>query len=378
VRDGRFEIPLDFPAALKLQREVWVEAAIVTADGAVHALQGRQQLKGGDAACWDITGNDLRSGTLGLNDALAEDLLAFRSGDQYMYLRGAGGFEQQSSSALGSQSAAFNESSARGDYSFAAGKGETINTHSYSFAFADGQADTFATSAPDQFAVRARNGVGINAAPPDLNVELTVTATEGGGDLPDLWLRPNPAITDNAAGIMLTAGNATSFLGVNFNNAGFYIDNRSSGGGNFFRRMALEPNGDVNIRSSTSDDNAGVTMAAGSGSWSSLSDRTLKTAIVPADVLSILDRVVSMPMSTWSYIAQGEGVRHIGPMAQDFAASFGLGENDTTISNIDADGVALAAIQGLNAKLEAENAGLHRRLAAIEATLQALQSADAQ
>jgi len=39
-------------------------------------------------------------------------------------------------------------------------------------------------------------------------------------------------------------------------------------------------------------------------------------------------------------------------MAQDFRAAFGLGENDPTITTVDADGVALAAIQGLNAKLE--------------------------
>lgn len=377
VRNGRFEIPLDLPPGASLQPQVWVEALIRTEDGAMHHLQGRQQVKGGEAMCWDVTGNDTNAGTLGLNDSQADDLLSIRSGDQYVYLRGAGGFEQQFSSALGPQSAAFNVSSARGENSFTAGKGETVNTHSYSFAFADGQAGTFSTSAADQFAIRARNGVGINAAPPDLNVELTVTATEGAGNLPDIWLRPNPAVTSNTAGIMLTAGDATSLGPIPFNNAGFYIDNRSASGNNFFRRMALEPGGAVIIRSSTSDANVGVTVAAGSGSWSSLSDRSMKTAIVPADVVSILDRVVSMPMSTWSYIAQGEGVRHIGPMAQDFAASFGFGENNTTISNIDADGVALAAIQGLNAKLEAENAELHQRLAAIEATLQVLQPADA-
>jgi trimeric autotransporter adhesin len=39
-------------------------------------------------------------------------------------------------------------------------------------------------------------------------------------------------------------------------------------------------------------------------------------------------------------------------MAQDFKAAFGVGESDTGITSIDADGVALAAIQGLNQKLE--------------------------
>ena len=34
-------------------------------------------------------------------------------------------------------------------------------------------------------------------------------------------------------------------------------------------------------------------------------------------------------------------------MAQDFAAAFGIGRDDTSMATIDADGVALAAIQGL-------------------------------
>ena len=50
----------------------------------------------------------------------------------------------------------------------------------------------------------------------------------------------------------------------------------------------------------------------------------------------------------WNDKSQDESVRHIGPTARDFAAALGVGENDTTISTVDADGVALAAIQGLD------------------------------
>ncbi len=39
-------------------------------------------------------------------------------------------------------------------------------------------------------------------------------------------------------------------------------------------------------------------------------------------------------------------------MAQDFYAAFGLGNSDTHIGTVDADGVALAAIQGLYQLLE--------------------------
>jgi hypothetical protein len=52
-------------------------------------------------------------------------------------------------------------------------------------------------------------------------------------------------------------------------------------------------------------------------------------------------------VSTWNYTAQDGSIRHMGPMAQDFRAAFGLGEDDTTISVVDEQGVALAAIQGL-------------------------------
>jgi septal ring factor EnvC (AmiA/AmiB activator) len=55
-------------------------------------------------------------------------------------------------------------------------------------------------------------------------------------------------------------------------------------------------------------------------------------------------------------------VRHVGPMAQDFQAAFGLnGSDDKHISVVDESGVALAAIQGLNQKLEETRAELKRR-----------------
>ena len=43
-------------------------------------------------------------------------------------------------------------------------------------------------------------------------------------------------------------------------------------------------------------------------------------------------------------------------MAQDFYATFKVGENDKTITTVDPDGVAFAAIQGLNEKVD-ENMG---------------------
>jgi hypothetical protein len=232
------------------------------------------------------------------------------------------------------------------------------------FAYADTGVTSFLSTGPNQFNIRARGGVGINTAPPNSTVEVTIQADADDGDYANLWLKQKSA---NANGVMLSVGD-----GGGVNNASFYVDHFS--GAAQARRMELLGTGAVTIRSNVTQANTGVTMAANAGSWSSLSDRRLKTAIELVDAGEILDRLLATPISTWSYIAQGEGVRHIGPMAQDFAAAFGLGENDTTISTIDADGVALAAIQGLNRKLELENADLRdtvdqlaRRLARLEA-----------
>lgn len=121
---------------------------------------------------------------------------------------------------------------------------------------------------------------------------------------------------------------------------------------------------------------AGVSLASGSGTWSSLSDRNAKDNFTPADPRAILEKVAALPMTSWNYKTQEKSVRHLGPMAQDFHAAFGLGENDRTITTVDADGVALAAIQGLNAKLEdqvkardARIGELERRLASLEQLL---------
>lgn len=80
----------------------------------------------------------------------------------------------------------------------------------------------------------------------------------------------------------------------------------------------------------------------------------------------MLDRLVAMPLSTWNLKVQDPSIRHMGPMAQDFRAAFGLGESELRISTLDADGVALAAIQGLNAKLEALLRDRDERIAALE------------
>lgn len=114
---------------------------------------------------------------------------------------------------------------------------------------------------------------------------------------------------------------------------------------------------------------SGVRLAAGSGTWTSLSDRAMKADLEPVDARDALAKVAALPLSEWSYTTQ-PGVRHLGPMAQDFRAAFGLGASETGIDGVDADGVALAAIQGLARELEERDA----RIAALEARLAALEA----
>jgi len=95
----------------------------------------------------------------------------------------------------------------------------------------------------------------------------------------------------------------------------------------------------------------GVILQQGAGAWSTLSDHSAKSDFASVDARAVLDRVVALPLSTWRYNGQDKSIRHIGPIAQDFYAAFDVGEDERHISTVDADGVALAAIQGLNLKL---------------------------
>jgi hypothetical protein len=83
----------------------------------------------------------------------------------------------------------------------------------------------------------------------------------------------------------------------------------------------------------------------------------------------MLRRVQALPVTTWNYSADDPSIRHIGPMAQDFASIFGVGADDRHIHPIDGQGVALAAIQGLVLDLERlqrENDVLAARGAVLE------------
>ncbi len=118
-----------------------------------------------------------------------------------------------------------------------------------------------------------------------------------------------------------------------------------------------------------------------------MSDRDSKANFASVDARWVMEKLAAIPISTWNYKTQDAAVRHIGPMAQDFAAAFNVGEDGLHITTIDADGVSLAAIQGLyqivqekdrrigelETELKAQNAALNRMLKDFEARLSALE-----
>ncbi len=102
------------------------------------------------------------------------------------------------------------------------------------------------------------------------------------------------------------------------------------------------------------------------GALTENSDKNNKMAIVPVDSQDILTKVTELPLAHWTYKHDAEaGIRHIGPMAQDFYALFGTGKDATGISTLDTSGVALAAIQALSQ----QNAELRARLDTLEAQI---------
>ena len=129
---------------------------------------------------------------------------------------------------------------------------------------------------------------------------------------------------------------------------------------------------------------SGVGLAAGGSGWSAVSDRNRKENFLGLDGEDVLARLRSVPVSTWNYRSQDASIRHMGPMAQDFQAAFGLGENPLMINSVDIDGVNMAAVQALTARtdalrteneaLRAENATQAAQIADLQARMERLEA----
>ena len=257
-----------------------------------------------------------------------------------------------SSTALGfSTTASGNGSTALGDKTIASGDASTAlgaeTTASGAFSTALGSSNT----ASGDFSTALGNGTtasGIGAT------AFGVSTTASGDRATALGSR---ASTNGFAGSFVYGDfSATSLVLATAPNQ-FVV--RAAGGTFFFSNAAVT---------------AGVQLSPGAGAWASVSDAKRKEHFADEDGERALERIAEMPVRSWNYTAQGPGIRHLGPTAQDFYAAFALGESDTTISTVDADGVALLAVQALERRTREQA----REIEALRADLAALRAEIAQ
>lgn len=285
------------------------------------------------------------------------------------------------------------------DGSLFAGAAVPAATLGTSFVFSDDSAvGALSPSGADQFLVRASGGVGINRTPAAASTELSIGPSTSGGSVdlvmgsPDgaevnanLWLG-TPAVERTWR--MSTAGSPGGTVSLSIFNRNSATNDTPilqlfASGSSFTRQLALFrglPNGSFLLPShpihvgdsSISGSGNGAHLTSG-GVWTNGSSRAFKHAFTAIDPAAVLDALLQLPLSRWRYRDEDTGIEHLGPMAEDFHAAFGLGGDPRYIGTVDADGVALAAIQGLNAKLERENADLRVVLQALSARLDALE-----
>jgi len=177
----------------------------------------------------------------------------------------------------------------------------------------------------------------------------------------------------NATGVQIStdldisSGNIHIDAGqLNINQGSFNFNASSSGGVSINNGSVFVNNGNVNVNGGVNVSGDVSAHNVSSNNINQTSDRNLKEKFAAINPTEILNRVVALPITSWNF-KQDAGERHIGPMAQDFYAAFNVGPDDKHIAVVDEGGVALAAIQGLNQKLEADQAKLQEKDTEIKA-----------
>lgn len=258
------------------------------------------------------------------------------------------------------------ENNSAGAWALAAGYRAKAN-HSGAFVWADKQESDFASTVNNQFSVRAAGGVRLAA-----DVQIGTGSGDyrrlqlGGGNSDGFLYGSFPRFADgvhlsynyyaNAAGQnkVIHPDGATSRLTVGYG----FVSLSVGGVGSAPTLERLAANGN------------GVTVF---GTFNNSSDRAAKQDFEPIDPATILGKVIGLPLCEWSY-KEDPTTRHIGPMAQDFHAAFRVGTDERHIAPLDEGGVALAAIQGLDQKLEDRTLTAERRIKQLETENAALQA----
>jgi len=270
------------------------------------------------------------------------------------------------------------ENIATGDYSFVAGHMAEAN-HKGTFVWGDSTPyPSVKSTGENQFIVRAGGGMILTPRTGPLKPEAQLhIALDSNASRPHLFLEETQTSDFARLRLATTASSSTQYWDVAARPGTFNIYYR----GDQQNILQLLPDDATNLLMMRN----GARLTNG-GAWTNGSDRATKSNFAAVDSHQVLEQVAALPIQTWNYRSEPETARHMGPMAQDFYAAFSLGDSDKTIATVDADGVALAAIQGLyrmvqqkdaqiaalKAQSDSEISELKARLATLETTVKAL------
>ncbi|HAV60804.1 MAG TPA: hypothetical protein DCY13_00370, partial [Verrucomicrobiales bacterium] len=211
--------------------------------------------------------------------------------------------------ASGAYSTAMGDSSsASNDWTLAAGH-RARAIHTGAFVWADSNSADFASTGNNQFRVRAAGGMEIVGS--TNTVESFKVSGARNGFLSPVGLVENNSTTGQPGPAMrLVTKGGDSTTGV----------------------LSVSTHG-VGLLATFGNASAFVSTLTTNGTWTALafnptSDRAAKENFVAIDPAEVLEKVAALPLARWNYKA-APGLDHIGPVAQDFHAAFGLnGEDD--------------------------------------------------
>lgn len=253
------------------------------------------------------------------------------------------------------------DNTASGQWSFAAGRrSKALNDGC--FMFSDSNDFDFQCTTNNAFTTRATGGVWFVTAIDGTGAAAKLTTIDTAGNLN---IDPSGAINFGAnTRQMLNLWNANYGIGVQ--PSAMYFRSESDfewyKGGIHSNVFANAGGGSWLMGLSTSG-------LAVNSTFVSASDRNIKENFEDIDSVQILEKLASLPIQSWNYKADDNKVKHIGPMAQDFFAAFGVGPDDKHITTVDEGGIALAAIKALKAEndaLKSEVKAMQKQLVVIE------------